>query len=293
MCVYSRTIQYSKPLLLAACLSVSAPALAFDWSDTSLNWRYGSSYAEPFNNTNISKHILGLTHVDGYQYGSNFINVDLLISDAHDPKRFGTTSGAQEVYVVYRHKLDIGKLRGSDIRFGPVRGLGLTAGFDWNMKQDAGYNSRKQMLVIGPTLMMDVAGFLDVSLLFLAESNKPSTSPGAFNPSYPAVRYHYKTHPMLALAWSMPVGENLSFGGYANFIEAKGLNEVGASTAAETNIDMNLMLDISPSLGSPAKTFQVGVAYQFWKNKFGNNHAGPAGKGAYAKTPMMRAEYHF
>jgi hypothetical protein len=39
-------------------------------------------------------------------------------------------------------------------------------------------------------------------------------------------------------------------------------------------------------------TFRVGFEYQYWKNKFGNSEA-VAGPGTLAKTPMVRAEYHF
>ena len=68
-----------------------------------------------------------------------------------------------------------------------------------------------------------------------------------------------------------------------------GKNEFGAATAAETNIDGQIMYDLTGG----KKTAKVGIEYQYWKNKFGNNASGPAGKGAFAKTPMIRAEYHF
>ena len=80
----------------------------------------------------------------------------------------------------------------------------------------------------------------------------------------------------------------LSFEGFANFIGAKGKNEFGGDTKAETLIDMQVMYDVSGN-----KTFKVGAEYQYWKNKFGNDYTGAAGKGAFAKTPMIRAEYHF
>jgi hypothetical protein len=35
---------------------------------------------------------------------------------------------------------------------------------------------------------------------------------------------------------------------------------------------------------------RVGVEYQYWRNKFGNQ---PQVAGSLAKTPMVRAEYHF
>jgi hypothetical protein len=100
---------------------------------------------------------------------------------------------------------------------------------------------------------------------------------------------------MLSLAWGIPipVGIPLSFEGFANFIASKGKNEFGGNTAAETNIDMQVMYDASALVGAGKGSFKVGLEYQYWKNKFGNDSSGPAGGGAFAKTPMFRAEYHF
>jgi len=274
----------------AAIAACGFAAQAADWSDTSIGYRYGSKFAEPFNTSDISKNIINLSHVSGYKYGTNFFSADLLLSDNKDPSSASSKDGAHEVYAVYRHTLDMGKISGKEYKFGPVRGLGLTAGFDFNTKTDAGYNSKKRMLVAGPTLMMDVPGFLNVSLLELWESNAPYNTYS--NTSTP--RYSYKTHPMINLAWGIPLGfVPLSFEGFANFIASKGKNEFGGNTAAETNIDMQVMYDMSSAFSAGKNTFKLGFEYQYWKNKFGNDASGPAGKGAFAKTSMIRAEYHF
>lgn len=275
--------------LIAAGLSA---AHAADWSDTYIGYRYGTSFGEPFNNEDIAKNIFNLGHVSGYKYGTNFLNVDMLLSDSKDPASPGSSSGAQEIYVVYRHTLDLGKITGhpESFKFGPIRGVGLTAGFDANTKDDAGYNSKKRMLVAGPTVMLDVPGFLNVSILQLWESNAP------YNKfSHTATdRYDYDPHPMLSLAWGIPIGSlPLSFEGYANFIASKGKNEFGGGTKPETNIDMQVMYDASSLLGASKNTARIGLEYQYWRNKFGNDHTGAAGSGAFAKTPMIRAEYHF
>lgn len=272
-------------LLLAA----SCGAHAADWSDTSLSYRYGSKFSEPYNGADIVKHIINFSHVSGYKYGKNFFSVDYLMSDENDPSAAGARTGAHEAYAVYRHTLDLGKVSGANLAFGPVRGVGVTGGFDINSKTDAGYNSKKRMLVLGPTLMFDVPGFLDVSLLALHESNAPYST---FT-NTATNRYRYDTHAMLTAAWGIPftLGVPLSFNGYANYIGTKGKNEFGGPTAVEINVDMQVMYDLGATLGAAKNTFQVGVAYQYWKNKFGNSSKG--NPGATAKTPMVRAEYHF
>jgi nucleoside-specific outer membrane channel protein Tsx len=248
--------------LAAACVHAGAA----DWSSTAISVRHGDKFAEPFNTKDISKNIVALTHVSGYKYGVNFFNVDMLVSDSNDPA-VGGKSGAQEAYIVYRHTLDFGKLSGTPIAFGPVKGVGATVGFDWNAKNDIGYSSRKRMLVAGPTIMLDV----------------PNGVP----------RYTYKTHAMLATNWEIPLGAlPLTFEGFGLYIDSKGKDEFGGQTGAETNIDMALMWDAGASIGMPKGTLKLGLEYQYWKNKFGNVRS-VAGPGSTAKTPMVRAAYYF
>ncbi len=281
---------YSQILACSLLTTASGISEAADWSDTYIGYRYGTKFAEPFEGNDISKNIFNLSHVSGYKYGTNFFNADILLSDSNDPASADSTEGAREVYVVYRHTLDLGKVTSKSLAFGPVKGVGITAGFDYNNKNDAGYNSKKQMLVAGATLMMDVPGFLNVSLLQLWESNAPCNTYTDTCVS----RYSYDPHPMLTMAWGIPLGSlPLSFEGFANFIAAKGTDEFGNSTKPETNIDMQLMLDVGAISGGPKNTFKLGLGYQYWKNKFGVDSKGPAGSGAFAKTPMVRAEYHF
>ncbi|MHA4868911.1 outer envelope protein [Duganella sp. PWIR1] len=274
----------------ALAVFATCSAQAAEWSDTYLGYRYGTDFAEPFNKNDITKNIVNVSHVSGYKYGKNFFNVDLLMSSNLDPSAAGSNSGAHEAYALYRNTLDFGKINGTEYKFGPVRGVGATVGFDYNSKTDAGYNSKKRMLVAGPTLMLDVPGFLDVSVLAMWESNAPySTFTNQATP-----RYRYKTHAMFGAAWGIPftAGIPLQFNGYLNYISAKGKNEFGGATAPETNIDAQIMYDISENIGTPKNTFKIGVGYQYWRNKFGNPTT-KSNPGATAKTPMVRAEYHF
>ncbi|GAB3468440.1 hypothetical protein GCM10027321_36840 [Massilia terrae] len=275
----------------AAFLLAAGASHAAEWSDAAISWRHGDAFREPFNPKRISKDIFALTYASGYKYGSNFFNIDLLQSDHNDPASLTQKSGAQEAYVVYRNTTDIGKVLDRELSYGYVKGVGATIGFDWNTKNDVGYNSRKRMLVLGPTLMWDVPGFLNTSILLLRESNAPS---GAFPPiSQVTGRYTYDTHPMLSASWGVPVADGWSFEGYLNFIAAKGRDEVGNGTGAETHLDMELMYDIGRHFNQPKNRFRLGVEYEFWNNKFGNTERTTGNQGQRASTPMVRAEYHF
>jgi nucleoside-specific outer membrane channel protein Tsx len=278
--------------LLAASMACVAHA---DFSDTAISWRYGERFREPFNPSDIKKNIVALTHASNYKYGANYFNVDLLMSDKNDPASLTQDEGAQEAYVVYRHTFDLGALTGKDLRYGAVKDMGLVLGFDWNTKNDVGYNSRKRMLVAGPTLMWDVPGFLSTGILLIHESNAPS---GAFPPiSQVRGRYTYDYHWMFSTSWGIPLpaewAPGWAFEGYMNYIGAKGRDETGNGTGAETNFDAQLMYDIGSRFGQPKNRFRIGFEYQFWNNKFGNTAKTTGNRGQRASTPMVRAEYHF
>ncbi len=274
-----------------ACLAFTPMVRAADWSDTALSLRYGTTFAEPYDNdsngkrVDITKEIVALTNVTGFKYGTTFVNIDFLQSDHNDPGGgIAGNAGAQEVYGVFRGTFDIGKITGAKLAMGPIRGYAITAGFDINTKND-GYASKKRMAVFGPTVEMEVPGFLNLSVLLFDESNAPAAIQR---------RYHYKNHATFEADWGIGIGDlPLSFNGYALFITAKGKDEFGAQTAPESHIDADLMLDAGSLAGLSKKTWLVGVEYEYWHNKFGNYAKGPAGEGATASTPMVRVEYHF
>ncbi len=258
-------------LAVSLCALAPSSALADGWSDTSVGYRYGTQFREPYvdNGAAISKSIYNLEYVGSYKYGVNFLNIDLLRSDHRD-------SNAEEIYAVYRNTIEYSKISNSKLDSSFFRDFGLTVGFDWNTKNDPGYTSKKQMLVAGPTIMLNVPGFVNISLLALNESNDPKG----------ANRYTYKTHPCLNVVWGIPLGSTrVSFEGYADYITSKGTNEYGGSTSDETHVDAKIMYGVDAK-----NSLRVGVGYEYWRNKFGNPSGVPGSK---ATTPMIRAEYHF
>jgi hypothetical protein len=277
-----------KRTAIAALAAVGFAVHAADWSDTTLSERYGNSFQEPSDAKKIGKHILNFTNVSGYSYGTNFFSVDLLTSDANDPSAGTSGVGAQEAYALYRNTADFSKIFSKDLSYGFVRSFGATAGFDWNTKNDS-YGSKKQMAVVGPTVMFNVPGFANLSVLELYESQYSN-----FNTT--GSRYSYNPHAALDLAFGIPFSigpAKFSFEGYWDYIGSKGqLEPGGALSGRETHFDGRIMYDVSTILTAKPKTFQLGFEYEFWKNKFGDTVASNT-YGTRASTPMVRGEYHF
>jgi nucleoside-specific outer membrane channel protein Tsx len=277
--------------------AISAPAQAFDWSDTSIGYRYGTQFREPSNTQDVSKNIISLTHSDGYKYGSNFFTVDTLLSNSKDPASGASTGaspgGAQEIYLVYRHTLSFSKVSGADMKFGPIRDLGAVAGFDLSSKNDD-FGARVRRPLGGLSASLDVPGYWNVGVLYQNERNHNGIVPLIGNPAGMTSDVHFKNTWRLETSWGIPfnVGIPAKFQGFLNYIAPKGRDGFGNNTKPELLTEVAVMFDIG-SLGGKKDTFFAGVGYQYWRNKFGNDASKDVTGGSTAKVPQLLAEAHF
>lgn len=282
-------------LLTGTVIGLAAQGVqAANWSDTYLGYRFGSGFTEPMNNNKIRKNILSLTHVSGYNYGQNFFNLDVLQSDKEDPSNGSKNNGATEAYIIYRHQFFASKIFDTDLSFGPVKDVALTAGFDLNTKNTA-FAPRKRMLVVGPTFKFDVPkGFLDLSLLYAKEWNHC----GLGAPACPKDNISFDSQFQASLTWNYPFNAGsvpLKFQGFANYNGPKGHDYAGVSTKSEVLIRTSLMADVGQMAFDKKNTLWVGVGYEFWNNKFGNRYKanGDLKPGIRTSTPTLQVEWHF
>ena len=269
--------------VLGACLAAPVTASAANWSDTSISYRYGEQFREPAISDDVSKDIVGFTHVSGHNYGQNFLNVDILMSDSKDPAKGGDT-GAQEIYVVYAHQLYLGKVFDKNLSFGPVKEIALTTGLDWNSK-DTAFAPKVRKILVGPTLKFDIPkGFFDVSLLYYKEWNNNGIVGKSveFDPTY-----------RIAMAWGIPFNVGsvpLSFEGYLNYTGKKGKDGFGVKTDPETWTNMFVMADVGQMLMGKPRTLRAGIGYEYINNKFGSKEGST---GSETSAPMIKVQWHF
>jgi nucleoside-specific outer membrane channel protein Tsx len=273
--------------ILAASLSAAGTsAQAATWSDAWVHGQYGTQFAEPGNPKDIAKRILGFSYASGDSLGTNFFNMDVLMSDSSDPEACaaGTScaaAGAQEIYAVYRRTFSYSQISGNKINWGPINDVLLGMGFDYSSKNTT-FAPRVRKFRIGPMLGLNVPGYAKVGLELYKESNH-----NGFNPYPQGGDVSFKTTYVLAADWGIPfAGGSWKWSGYFDHIGAKGYG-----TAPETLLSTEIMYDVGKALYSVPNKLWAGVQYQYWRNKFGN----PASTvpGAKASTPMVRVEYHF
>ncbi|MBW8354863.1 MAG: nucleoside-binding protein [Pseudomonas sp.] len=258
-------------------------AAALEWMNNSVGFRYGKEFTNPNNPHYISKRIYSFTHASGYQYGSNYLHLDLLLSDSDDPRK-GTHKGSSEVYGVYRHQLFASRVFDTPLGTDLVKDYALTLGFDASRNNNLG-SAKKRALVFGPTLKFNTVGVLDLSLLYYKENNH-SGIPGAKDPDHT-----FDDTYMLNLAWMRPfeVGSHAAkFQGFVNYTGEKGHDYNYRDTAAETLVRTSLMVAVLPGKNVKPNLY-LGVGYEYWHNKFGVD----GGRGTRTTAPTLNMEVTF
>jgi nucleoside-specific outer membrane channel protein Tsx len=298
-----------KKLTLAALgiIALAAlPASAANWSDTFVGYQYSNQFRDPGLVGTQVKNRLELSGVYGWDYGTNFFDVNMLSASKSSPASNSTNQGQPqagvpgntEVYVVYRSSFDLGKIFKTNMKFGPVREVDFTVGFDFD-SQDNYFASNKKLMIAGPQVGFDIKnGFWNLGIGGAREAN------------YNGVvqkEVLFKTQYVVWTSWGkhFDIGIPAEFKGWMNYVGPKGKDGFGVETKAETVGDMYLMFDFSGIFGRKHGAFLIGPGFEYWNNKFGGvNFSAPAafdprtGKGPWNNNErttalMLAAEFHF
>jgi nucleoside-specific outer membrane channel protein Tsx len=257
------------------------------FKDTSAEYKYGPMYREPGIYGFVPKSIISATYVDGGKMWSNFANGDLLFSMDNDPSK-GNGSGAQavEFYGLYRGDLSLNQAFGTKMfTVGKIlRDVSAQIGFDANTK-NTNFAPAKKLIVFGPDFHFNTPGFLNVALQFSQEWNYNGIvdKTVSFKPAFE-----------VEIVWSHPLtftGLPLVFQGFFNYVGPKGTDGFGNGTKVEILTEPRLTLDIGHYLLKVDRKLDFSIGYQYWLNKFGNNHN--TVPGSLASTVFFAMRYHF
>jgi nucleoside-specific outer membrane channel protein Tsx len=272
----------------------TAPVPFFLFQDNTVSYRIETSATDPGSSVHFVKNIANLTHVDAYQYGTNFFSIDFLqstnadptapiIQNAVAPYNF-SGQGSLELYALYRGSLSGNAVTHSKMfSFGFLKDISLSYGGDGE-SQNTEFAPNKRDIVGGIQFAFDVPGFLTVAVQAYHEWNHnglaqagnqlgiPPTYNSDFNPYTGTV--NFKTTPEFEVTYLQPLSFfklPLSISGFANIVMPKGKDGFGNNTRTEILTANRLTLDLGDVMFHRPKLLDVFVGYKYWLNKFGNN----------------------
>ncbi len=287
-------LRYS--LLATAALMLGAvQARAQNFSDTVMGVRdsmfdtnVGGNPGSEKGTRNVNKVIVYFGNFDVWDYGSNFFNVDTLLSNPNEAAN-NSPGGSTEFYAVYRGQLSPDKIWGVSTKFGPFSAVNFEFGGDLE-SENTYLAPAKKDLVLGPNFHLDLpgGGFLNTGIHAYKEWNHNSflTQP---NPSYAIV-------PEFEFVWLYPLkftGLPLDFRGFANITMPKGNGGSGPGNATSTEMlaRPQIQLDLGSMLYNKPHKPDVFFAVELWHNKFGYTSRQLSGTDEVA--PTIGVEFHF
>ena len=244
---FKRWISYVGAGLLATTFAINSQAEI--WSSTEVHFSSGDFLDFGTGKESISTNIITLQHAGGHKYGDNFFFVD------HSRIKDGGT----ELYGEWYSNFSLGAITGNKMSFGPVKDVGVIAGFNFAPEIDS------MWLLPGVRMALDLPGFAFANL-DMTYYNHVTTTPnaGEEESSY-----------MIDFNWAYPfkiAGTSWSLEGHMEYIAGRDVVDVAGNKEAKEGwilAQPQLRFDLGEAIGGEAGNFFVGIEYQYWQNKLG------------------------
>ncbi len=190
-----------------------------------------------------------LQHVTAWRFGDLFYFVDFINPEG----------GSLDVYGEAYLNLSLGNISGGSVGLGPIRDVGLIAGFNWG----AGPNVRK--FLPGARLAWNVPGFifLNTDVTAYLDGSGGANSGGA-----PTESHSF----MVDVNWAYPfnLGKvRLSVEGHVEYVGER-QNEFDETVSWWLFGQPQFRVDLGSLLYNTSGELFVGTEYQFWINKLGD-----------------------
>ena len=230
-------------LALSVALAVPAGAAAQGSSRTEAQYLGGVAVVGGAASPTGFQHALVLQHDSAWSRGYNFFWLEMLCCE--DPV------ANREAFLEWYSTLDLGALIGSDLSFGPVRGLGINGGVNW------GAQSRFTKFTPGLRLMFDLPGFTfaNLNLNWLVDFGEGPRDDAVLDVDF---------------SWGRPFeigGASFSAEGHIEWQSPHDRGDGGRAPYVVL-LQPQLRYDLGKTLSGAAGRLLVGTELLVWRNKF-------------------------
>jgi len=258
-------MKISAPLTaLALTAALNAPMVSAEiWGNTEVQLQALGELERPGTGGTADTTIITFQHAGGWEYGDNFFFIDHLRYSVNNDANF-PVADSSEFYGEWYSNFSLGAISGNDLSFGPVKDIGVVAGFNFAPEVDSAW------VLPGVRFALDLPGFAFAQIDVTGYIHQGGGN--ADSPVFTVVDEDSSF--MVDFAWAYPfkIGStSWSIEGHLEYIDGRTQVNSFGTTELESWIlfQPQIRLDLGEVLGQKAQRLFVGVEYQYWKNKLG------------------------
>lgn len=275
-------MKISAPLTaLALTAALNAPMVSAEiWGNTEVQLQALGELERPGTGGTADTTIITFQHAGGWEYGDNFFFMDYSRYSVNNDANF-PVEDSSELYGEWYSNFSLGAISGNDLSFGPVKDIGVVAGFNFAPEVDSAW------VLPGVRFALDLPGFAFAQIDVTGYIHQGGGS--ADSPVFTVVDEDSSF--MIDFAWAYPfkIGStSWSIEGHLEYIDGRTQVNNFGTTELESWIlfQPQIRLDLGEVLGQKAQRLFVGIEYQYWKNKLGE-------KGTDDNTAQLLAVWRF
>lgn len=258
-------MKISAPLTaLALTVALNAPTVSAEiWGNTEVQLQALGELERVGTGGTADTTIITFQHAGGWEYGDNFFFMDYSRYSVNNDANF-PVADSSELYGEWYSNFSLGAISGNDLSFGPVKDIGIVAGFNFAPEVDSAW------VLPGVRFALDLPGFAFAQIDVTGYIHQGGGS--ADSPVFTVVDEDSSF--MVDFAWAYPfkIGStSWSIEGHLEYIDGRTQVNNFGTTELESWIlfQPQIRLDLGEVLGHKAQRLFVGVEYQYWKNKLG------------------------
>jgi nucleoside-specific outer membrane channel protein Tsx len=258
-------MKISAPLTaLALTVALNAPMVSAEiWGNTEVQLQALGELERVGTGGTADTTIITFQHAGGWEYGDNFFFMDYSRYSVNNDANF-PVADSSELYGEWYSNFSLGAISGNDLSFGPVKDIGIVAGFNFAPEVDSAW------VLPGVRFALDLPGFAFAQIDVTGYIHQGGGS--ADSPVFTVVDEDSSF--MVDFAWAYPfkIGStSWSIEGHLEYIDGRTQVNNFGTTELESWIlfQPQIRLDLGEVLGHKAQRLFVGVEYQYWKNKLG------------------------
>lgn len=258
-------MKISAPLTaLALTAALNAPMVSAEiWGNTEVQLQALGELERPGTGGTADTTIITFQHAGGWEYGDNFFFMDYSRYSVNNDANF-PVEDSSELYGEWYSNFSLGAISGNDLSFGPVKDIGVVAGFNFAPEVDSAW------VLPGVRFALDLPGFAFAQIDVTGYIHQGGGS--ADSPVFTVVDEDSSF--MIDFAWAYPfkIGStSWSIEGHLEYIDGRTQVNNFGTTELESWIlfQPQIRLDLGEVLGQKAQRLFVGIEYQYWKNKLG------------------------